>query len=61
MPAQRCNVLECENFELLCDCMFATNPKNHLYHVSKDDVKWLSYLGVEYCSSRESNFLEKIN
>ena len=23
---------------------------NHLYHVSKEDVKWLSYLDVEYYS-----------
>ena len=30
-------------------------------HVSKDNVKWLSYLGVEYYSYRESNFWEKIN
>ena len=61
MLAQQCNVLECKNFELLCDGMFAANSKNHLRHVSKEYVKWLSYLGVEYCSSRESNFWEKIN
>ena len=42
--------------------MFATNTKNnHLYQVSKEDVKWLSYLGVGYYSSRESNFWEKSN
>ena len=34
---------------------------NDLYHVSKEDVKWLYYLGVEYYLSRESNFWEKIN
>ena len=33
---------------------------NHLYHISKEDVKWLSYLGVEYYSSCELNFWEKI-
>ena len=29
--------------------------------MSKEDAKWLSYLGVEYYSSRESNFWEKVN
>ena len=48
------------NLELLCDCMFATNTKSFI-HVSKENVKWLSYLGVEYYSYRESNFWEKIN
>ena len=33
---------------------------NQLYHVSKEDVKWLSYLGVQYYSFHESNFWEKI-
>ena len=27
---------------------------NHLYYVSKEDVKWLSYLGVEYYSFHNS-------
>ena len=33
---------------------------NNLYHVRKEDVKWLSYVVVEYYSSHESNFREKI-
>ena len=37
-----------KNPELLCGCMFATNSKQSFIHVSKEDVKWLSYLGVEY-------------
>ena len=49
------------NLELLCDCMFATNTKSIIYTLSKENVKWFSYLGVEYYSYRESNFWEKIN
>ena len=44
-----------KNLELLCNCMFAANTKT-----SKEDLKWLSYLGVNYYLSRESNFW-KIN
>ena len=45
-----------------CAIVFCYKYKNnHLYYVSKEDVKWLSYLGVEYYLSRESNFWEKIN
>ena len=33
---------------------------NQLYHVSKEDVKWLSYLDVQYYSFHETNFWEKI-
>ena len=39
--------------------MLATNTES--YHISKEDVKWLSYLGVHYYSSHESNFWEKTN
>ena len=54
MPAQQCNVIA---FVWLYVCCKYNN--NHLYWVNKEDIKWLSYLSVEYSSSCESNFLEK--
>ena len=53
------DVILSKNLELLFDCICYKYKNNHLYHVSKEDVKWLFYLGVEYYSSRESNFWEK--
>ena len=35
--------------------------KQSFIHVSKEYIKWLSYLGVEYYLSHESKFWEKIN
>ena len=47
MPAQRYNIIwKSWAFVQLYVCYKYKN--NHLYHVSKEDVKWLSYLGVEY-------------
>ena len=59
MPAQQCNViLKSWAFVRLYFCY--KYKTNQLYHVSKEDVKWLSYLGVQYYSFHESNFWEKI-
>ena len=44
-----------KNLELLLRLYVCyKSKKNHLYHVSKEDVKWLSYFVVEY-------YLGKIN
>ena len=37
----------CELFSI-CAIVCLLQIQKHLYHVSKEDVKWLSYLGVEY-------------
>ena len=43
-----------------CAIVCLLQIQKQLYHVSKEDVKWLPYLGVEYYSSCESNFWEKL-
>ena len=59
MPAQRCNTSKLGAFVRLYVCYKYKN--NHLYQVSKEDIKWLSYLGVEHYSSRvNQSFREKL-
>ena len=46
----RINETLCPLSELFSFCAIVCllQIQKHLYHVSKEDVKWLSYLGVEY-------------